>query len=565
MVLTMENSSDSRASSKVLENLGRSWRVCLLRWLWLAIALLVISINRETFPLTISYAYIAIGVGGVVNLFHTVALAVGWYPLAVRWIGVALDVVLAIVLLGLTGAWGGSMLSFLLPVLLFPVLVASLYLTIEAGLVAALLISVAYVVALLVDGQASGLDHTLLLGVNMMLLLFVALVSGLLGSGSSAVEEVVGIGGWGAVQRANQRAQVIQDMATTLSATLDYDRVLRSMLDLSLSALSEGGGEPETALAGLVLLFEEERNFDRLRVYIGRNISRVDEKRVVSGQSGIIAQVVHGGEPAFEADGCDDPVLAQLFCMQSAASVLCVPLRAGLDVFGVVVFASRQPDYFTTDQAELLTTFSRQAVIALKNAQLYQDLKTEQRRILEKEFDARHKLARELHDGPTQTIAAMAMRLNFTRLMVQKRQPQEKVVEELAEIEDLARKATQDVRMMLFTLRPVVLETQGLVAALEQYADRLEQTDEISVRIDDGGYEGELGKESEGVVFSVVEEAVGNARKHARATLIEIQIKIAAQLFSMDIKDNGDGFDLQTGSVSPGAGAHGLAQYGRTS
>ena len=93
--------------------------------------------------------------------------------------------------------------------------------------------------------------------------------------------------------------------------------------------------------------------------------------------------------------------------------------------------------------------------------------------MVEVEEDARTKLARDLHDGPTQSISAIAMRLNFVRLLLG-RDPQ-KVKDELFKLENLARRTTKEIRTMLFTLRPVVLETQGLAAAVEQLAEKFQR------------------------------------------------------------------------------------------
>jgi signal transduction histidine kinase len=267
---------------------------------------------------------------------------------------------------------------------------------------------------------------------------------------------------------------------------------------------------------------------------------------------------VYGAEPCISEDARRDPVLAQLLCTREASSALCVPLRAGFDVFGVVVLASPQAGYFNNEHADLLSTFCHQAALALKNAQLYQNLQSEQRRILEKEAEARHKLARELHDGPTQSMSAIVMRLNYARKMIEKNQPSDQVAEEVTKIEEMARVATQEVRMMLFTLRPVILETRGLVAALQQYADRLRQADNLNVQVDAQRYGGQIDTEGEGVIFAVIEEAVGNAKKHARAKTVVIRLRVEDQLFWAEVQDDGIGFDAEPARRRREAGHMGL-------
>src|SRR5690606_1287600 len=102
---------------------------------------------------------------------------------------------------------------------------------------------------------------------------------------------------------------------------------------------------------------------------------------------------------------------------------------------------------------------STQVTVALQNAALYQNILEEKERIVEVEEDARKKLARDLHDGPTQSVAVIAMRMNHIKRIILD-SPQQ-AIEEAGKVEDLARKTTKEIRHMLFTLRPLILETQG--------------------------------------------------------------------------------------------------------
>jgi signal transduction histidine kinase len=184
-------------------------------------------------------------------------------------------------------------------------------------------------------------------------------------------------------------------------------------------------------------------------------------------------------------------------------------------------------------------------MIALQNARLYRDLEQEKERIAEIQEDARRKLARDLHDGPTQSIGAIAMRVNFARRLVQ-RDP-EKAGEELFKIEELARRTTKEIRQMLFTLRPLVLESEGLVEALRQLAEKTLENHEQNVIVeakDNVVADMEVGKQ--GVIFFIVEEAVSNARKHARAKHIWVRLKKRSDVLQLEIEDDGVGFDVES-------------------
>jgi signal transduction histidine kinase len=208
----------------------------------------------------------------------------------------------------------------------------------------------------------------------------------------------------------------------------------------------------------------------------------------------------------------------------------------------VVVFGSPAADTFSQDRTELLVAISNQAIIALQNAQLYQDLLVEKERIVEIEEDARKKLARDLHDGPTQSIAAIAMRLNYVRILLN-RDPT-KVNEELGNIEDLARRTTKEIRQMLYTLRPIILETQGLTAALEQYLEKLKETDAISYHLEAQPIEDELNLDVQGGIFYILQEAITNARKHARPRNVWVRMGIRDSSFVAQVEDDGSGFDV---------------------
>jgi signal transduction histidine kinase len=174
---------------------------------------------------------------------------------------------------------------------------------------------------------------------------------------------------------------------------------------------------------------------------------------------------------------------------------------------------------------------------------LYQSLREERDKIVDREEQARNKLARDLHDGPTQDIAAIAMRLNFARFLID-REPK-RARAELARLEDLAHRTVKEIRSMLFTLRPVILETEGLLAALSMYAENLQENNGQLVQVEAEQYEECLDLETQGVVFTIMEEAINNARKHAEAAHIWVRLAVHQDLFVAQVADDGQGFDVQ--------------------
>jgi signal transduction histidine kinase len=164
---------------------------------------------------------------------------------------------------------------------------------------------------------------------------------------------------------------------------------------------------------------------------------------------------------------------------------------------------------------------------------------------MEVQEEARKKLARDLHDGPTQSVAAMAMRLSIIKRMLTK--DVSAASEEIVKLEELAQRTTKEIRHMLFTLRPLILESQGLTAALKSMSDKMRETynQNVTINIDEKIVaQLEMGKQ--GVMFYIIEESVNNARKHASAEEIAVRLRpIDNGIALLEIADNGAGFDVK--------------------
>ena len=340
----------------------------------------------------------------------------------------------------------------------------------------------------------------------------------------------------------SERLRAIYSLTSTLLATLNYHRVLESVLDLSLSALNtDAEASADDRLVCAVLLFSKN---ETLEVGSARRLTTADMRVVLHGRAGAVAQSLEQDKPVLLNDVQNDPELTRFVAFQRCREIYCFPLRSGFSAYGVLLFGHPQPGFFTRDRCEILDILGSQAVIAIQNARLYQDVVDERERMIETQEEARKKLARDLHDGPTQSVAAIAMRVNMVQRVLT-RDPKA-ARDELGRIEDLASRTTKEIRHMLFTLRPLVLESQGLVAALQSMADKMKETysQNVIIAVDSNILqEFEVGKQ--GVVFFIVEEAVNNARKHALAEHIWVNLRpFEKEMALLEVQDDGIGFDV---------------------
>lgn len=340
-----------------------------------------------------------------------------------------------------------------------------------------------------------------------------------------------------------ERLRAIYELSSSLTATLSYKRVLDTALDIGYNALNPNvdlDEERDQKLVSAVLLFKG----NELRVGSARRFTSADMRVVLQGNDGILKKVVDEGDSVFTQDIGYDPELGRVIALRTCSSAYCFPLRSGFNVYGVMLFAHPDPNYFNQERRGLLDIIGRQAVIAIQNASLYQDLVEEKERMIEVQEETRKKLARDLHDGPTQSVAAMAMRINLARRIMTK--STQEAAEELQKIEELAHRTTKEIRHMLFTLRPLILESQGLNAALQAMAEKLRETftQNVSINMEENLLvDMEMGKQ--GVIFYIIEEAVNNARKHANASQVWVRLRpFETGIALLEIEDDGVGFDV---------------------
>ena len=525
--------------------LSGEWTIFWLRWGFLAclvVAALLDSVHRpDASELILFLAAIAI-----YNLAVALMLYLRLYFRALPLLTLLADIVTVFALIHLPSSAGGYYFVFAV----FPILIAALRFSWQAGLLTAgVFVLESSVHTALAWGGGS--QAALLAELSWFVLLYVltAVVAGVV---SERVPRAP-LSSWrrrDADSAVPDNLRMIYDLASSLSATLNYERVLEAILDISRFGFDELGMRVGESV-GMVLLYDEN---GRLWPASHRNlVTRQDETRRIRGSAGVVADAISSADAVIGGAPAEDPELREFDSLRSCKSVICVPLRAGFETYGAVLFSTVRSKAYGTEHVELLTLFCNQATIALQNASLYQALREERDKIVGKEEEARRKLARELHDGPTQDVAAIAMRLNFARLLVEKEPERSRA--ELERLEDLAHRTVRAIRSMLFTLRPVIVETEGLVAALTQYAENVQANDDLPVQIEAGDYKADLDLEAEGVVFAILEEAINNARKHAQASSILVRMRVESDLLVAEVIDDGRGFDVE--QVENGYGSSG--------
>ncbi|MCG9966477.1 sensor histidine kinase [Pelotomaculum terephthalicicum JT] len=162
--------------------------------------------------------------------------------------------------------------------------------------------------------------------------------------------------------------------------------------------------------------------------------------------------------------------------------------------------------------------------------------------IIRAQEEERKRVAREIHDGPAQSMANIVMRAEYCQKLLDL-QP-ERVRGELFALQELVRSSLTDVRKIIFDLRPMVLDDLGLAPAIKRYLSDYNDQFDVQVEFLFIGQQKRLESSVEVALFRIIQEAVNNIKKHARAKNALVKMEMLPDKVNIHIKDDGIGFDL---------------------
>jgi len=154
--------------------------------------------------------------------------------------------------------------------------------------------------------------------------------------------------------------------------------------------------------------------------------------------------------------------------------------------------------------------------------------------------EERRRLARELHDDTTQSLIALAQRIE----MAQKALARDPALagSRLAELKEMATSILQDIRRFTRDLRPTYLEDLGLLPALEMLVRELDQPGDLQATFEATGAIRRLPLDLELTAFRIAQEALNNAARHAQASHVHLGLGFAESGLTIYVEDDGVGF-----------------------
>ncbi len=243
------------------------------------------------------------------------------------------------------------------------------------------------------------------------------------------------------------------------------------------------------------------------------------------------------GEPIVVADAAGDDRFARdpYFAGVDCCALLAVPILSRGELRAALVLENRLiRGAFSAERLDAVQLIAGQLAVSLDNAQLYAELATSRARLVAAADDARRRIERDLHDGAQQRLVHTIIMLKLARRKLGDADGQ--AAELVAESLEHAERAIHEIRELAGGIHPRILSLGGIGPALETLTDRSPIPVAVDVRTD-----GRLPERVEVTAYYVVSEALTNAAKHSRATLVQVTADTTGDELRLTIADDGVG------------------------
>jgi two-component system sensor histidine kinase DevS len=340
----------------------------------------------------------------------------------------------------------------------------------------------------------------------------------------------------------NAELELINNLATAVGSATDLDDLLAEMLARVMNLFQAPAGE--------IFLREETEGSFRKAIHRGEASTAFWTTTRFHHGEGFIGRAAELGRPIWTTKLSEETDLSRDEVVQAGFKTLaCVPLRAPGGVVGVLVIAFKFEREFEEREVGLLDAVGAGVGIAVENGRLYRQA----RRLAV--LEERERIGMDLHDGIIQSIYAIGLTLEYAKLLVQ-----ENPDETSSRIEhaiDGLNATIRDLRSYILDLQPSRIPTDDLEAALQRLVKEFKANTLVDADlILEEEILGKIGKQAGLRFFLIAQEALANIAKHAEASRVLVSLRQINSQVSLQIIDNGQGFNI---SEQPDVLGHGLS------
>ncbi|HSE48361.1 MAG TPA: GAF domain-containing sensor histidine kinase [Terriglobales bacterium] len=338
--------------------------------------------------------------------------------------------------------------------------------------------------------------------------------------------------------KSRESSALLSILDAELSAA-DVSELLGSVLDITAATFG--------ANVGAIVLLDPDGETLRVRAATGVD-GDVENMTVALGQ-GVAGRVVQSGEPVLVFDTSAEPNLLVEKVRGLAKTLWGVPLRLDSVTLGALVIGFDKPYEWLPTERALMRAIADRSALALDRARINDALREREARIaelsahlLQVQEEERKRISRELHDETGQALMVIRLYLGMLETSITGRTARGKVKETL----DVVDRTIEGIRRIIARLSPLVLQELGLIAAIRKEAKDLARNTGVKARVVMPDSVGRMLPDIEAAIYRVVQEALHNVAKHAKAANVNILVTRESGVVRVLVEDDGVGFSTRS-------------------
>ncbi len=351
----------------------------------------------------------------------------------------------------------------------------------------------------------------------------------------------------------NASAAILSVLDAELSAE-NLSALLEQVLSISKQTFD--------AAVGVLLLREPGADVLRVAALVGLE-EQVDPDFLVPVGRGFTGEVAETGEPAMLPDLDHSDGLLNPLIRKKARALWAVPLRIDQEIIGVLAIGFPKPYEWLPSERELLRAIADRSALAIERARITDALREREARIAElsahllrAQEEERKRISRELHDATGQQLMVIRLYLGMLTSGAVSDEVQNKVQETVNVVDQ----TIEGIRRIIARLSPLVLQELGLVAAIRKEAKDLGKRTGVRTRVAIPDSVGRFAPEVETTIYRVVQEALHNIAKHAKAKSASVQMSRVEDMVQLVIQDDGVGFGERKPVIGRSFGLAGMRE-----
>lgn len=347
----------------------------------------------------------------------------------------------------------------------------------------------------------------------------------------------------------NEELALVNSLASAVGSSMELDELQDLMLERVIELFEAGAGE--------IFLREEQEGFFRLAIHRGPVPGAFWEGDHFHVGEGIVGSVAKSGKTVWTNDLTAEARFHREAVVQAGfRTLVAVPLTARGSVVGVLALAFLDERSITPNDMGLLEAVGAGVGIAVENARLYRQA----RRLAV--LEERERIGMDLHDGIIQSIYAVGLTLEYTRMLIA--EDPAGVLRRLEEAIYGLNAIIRDIRAYILDLQPARFQAASVGESLKLLVREFKANTlaEAELQMDEEALN-EVDSESGAVLLHIAQEALANAGKHARATRVLVSVRRVDGRVALQVIDNGRGFNLRQKQVALGHGLSNMSERAR--